>query len=266
MGRGYVGKADQTAEVFIPDEYGGEEGARLYRTGDLGRVRGDGVIEYLGRRDGQVKLRGYRIELGEIEEQMKKVEGVREAVAAIKGEGADRRLIGYVVEDGVEVSEKEIRGRLERELPEYMRPSAYVKLVEIPLNGNGKVNREALPRWEGNEERGEEYEEARTPVERELAEIWRELLGLKRVGIHDNFFELGGHSLLATQIISSVREAFQVEAPLTWFFADRPTVANMAELIEGQQIQQSDDAEIAAALEELGDLSDEEVRSLLAAA
>jgi amino acid adenylation domain-containing protein len=266
VGRGYVGKADQTAEVFIPDEYGGEEGARLYRTGDLGRVRADGVIEYLGRRDGQVKLRGYRIELGEIEEQMKKVEGVREAVAAIKGEGADRRLIGYVVEDGVEVSEKEIRGRLERELPEYMRPSAYVKLVEIPLNGNGKVNREALPRWEGNEERGEEYEEARTPVERELAEIWKELLGLKRVGIHDNFFELGGHSLLATQIISSVREAFQVEAPLTWFFTDRPTVANMAELIEGRQIQQSDDAEIAAALEELGDLSDEEVRSLLAAA
>jgi acyl carrier protein len=152
------------------------------------------------------------------------------------------------------------------ELPEYMVPSVYVKLAEAPLSANGKVDREALPKWEREVARGEEYVEARTPVERELAEIWKELLGLKRVGVHDDFFELGGHSLLATQIISSVREAFQVEAPLAWFFEDRPTVANMAELIERHQIQQADAAEIAAALEELGDLSDEEVRALLVAA
>ena len=265
VGRGYVGKASETAELFVPDEYGGERGARLYRTGDLGRVREDGVIEYVGRRDGQVKLRGYRIELGEIEEKLRKVKGVREAVAAVKGEGTQRRLVGYVVEDERgEVRESEIRERMERELPEYMRPSAYVKVREIPLSVNGKVDREALPGWEREESEVGEYEEARTPVEREVAEIWKELLGLKRVGIHDNFFELGGHSLLLIQLATRVSKIFNVEIPLGVLF-DVPTIYQMTLAIAELQLAQEESLEAGDILEEIKGLSPEEVKALLEA-
>jgi amino acid adenylation domain-containing protein len=264
VGRGYVGKADQTAERFLPDPYGGEAGARFYRTGDLGRFREDGNIEYLGRRDGQVKLRGYRIELGEIEEQMRKVPGVKEAVAAIKGEGAERRLVGYVVEAGPEVSEKALKDQLSRVLPEYMTPSSYVKIEKIPVNGNGKVDRAALPATGRAAETGVEFVEARTPVEVELARVWGELLGVSRVGVHDNFFELGGHSLLLTQLATRIFGAFGVSIPIKILF-DAPTISQMTLAIAELQFAQADSLEANELLEELQGLSPEEAQRLLAA-
>ena len=227
VGRGYVGRADLTAERFVPDGWSGREGARVYRTGDLGRYREDGKLEYLGRQDDQVKVRGYRIELGEIEAVMREQEGVKEAVVVAEERGEERRLVGYVVAE--EWKEKEWREGLKKRLPEYMVPGVWVRLEKLPLTANGKVDRKALPKAEVSGER--EYVAPRNEMEQLLAEIWGEVLGVERVGSTDNFFELGGHSLLATQVMSRVREVFGVEVALREVF-ERPSVGELAEEIE----------------------------------
>jgi amino acid adenylation domain-containing protein len=267
VGRGYLNRPDLTAERFTPDPYGKQGGGRIYRTGDLVKYREDGNLEFIGRIDHQVKIRGYRIELGEIESALRGHPGVREAVViAREDHPGDKRLVAYWSKpDGQETDPKRLQEYLREKLPEYMVPAWLVELPRLPLNHNGKLDRKALPAPPQAPENGREYQEARTPVEKELGRIWAELLGVSRVGVHDNFFELGGHSLLATRVVSSVREAFRVETPVVWFFSDRPTVASLAEFIEGHQIEQAEDAEIASALEELEGLSDEEVRELLAA-
>jgi acyl carrier protein len=206
----------------------------LYRTGDLVRWLASGELEFVGRRDSQVKVRGYRIELGEIEEVLKRAGGVQEAVVvAREEEGGERRLVGYVVRrTDAEWKTGELLPQLRQVLPEYMVPSVLVELAELPQTTSGKVDRRALAQLEvRGREREESYPGPRTPVEEALCGLWQELLRVERVGIKDNFFELGGHSLLATQLVSRVREAFGVELGLRELF-ERPTVTGLAEKVE----------------------------------
>ena len=236
LGRGYVGRAWETAERFVPDPYGGEAGRRLYRTGDVGRYRKDGELEYVGRRDEQVKMRGYRIELGEIEGVLRGHEGVREATVIMRAEeSGEQRLVAYVVGAGEAgaVAVEELREYLQERLPEYMVPWAIVRLPELPLTANGKVDRRALPAPERSRV-GAGYVGPRSPVEETVAAIWGKVLGVEKVGIHHNFFELGGHSLLATQVISRVRNVFGQEIGLRSLF-EAPTVAGLAQRIEAAQ-------------------------------
>ncbi|MET0649831.1 MAG: amino acid adenylation domain-containing protein, partial [Pyrinomonadaceae bacterium] len=238
LARGYHNRPALTAERFIPDPFADEPGARLYRTGDLARWRADGTIEFLGRRDQQLKVRGFRVEPGEVEAALLGVAGVREAVVEARGDGASSKwLVAYVVWDeavaGVERREAELRRRLGESLPEYMIPSAFVALERLPLTPNGKVDRRALPEPEAGGSLAE-YEGPRTGTEERLCAIWGEVLGLPQVGVRSNFFELGGHSLLATQVISRVRAAFEVELPLRSLF-ESPTVAELAREVDHER-------------------------------
>ncbi|HEX5708242.1 MAG TPA: amino acid adenylation domain-containing protein, partial [Pyrinomonadaceae bacterium] len=230
LARGYFGRPELTAERFVPDPFSREPGARLYRTGDLARYRSDGQIEFLGRRDHQVKVRGFRIELGEVEAALGEQPEIEEAVVVAHRLGdSEPRLVSYIVtRPGLTPTPGELRQRLKEQLPEYMIPSAFVILDEMPLTPNGKVNRAALPEPEGaRPEMENAYLAPRTPVEEELADIWANLLGLRRVGVSDNFFDLGGHSLLATQVVSRVREVFGMEMSVRALF-EAPTVAELA--------------------------------------
>ena len=231
VGRGYLNRGDMTAERFVPNVYG-ETGSRMYRTGDVGRYRGNGEIEYIGRADQQVKMRGYRIELGEIEVALREEAGVSQSAVVVKEyEGGEKRLVGYVVvEEGEEVREEELRRKMGAKLPEYMVPWAIVKVKEMPLTANGKVDRKRLPgveRGEGGKEDGEEL----SPIEEIVGGIWSEVLRVKEVGREANFFEMGGHSLLATQVVSRVRDALGVEIGLREVF-ERPTVGGLAGAVE----------------------------------
>jgi len=233
LARGYQGQAALTAERFVPHPYGREGGMRLYRTGDLGRYRGDGVLEFVGRVDQQVKLRGYRIELGEIESVLREHERVAEAVVVVRGEGAEKQLVGYVVAArGVsgELRVAELREYLSEQVPHYLIPGVLVVLERLPLTANGKVDRRALPAVERRSGSGGEERE-RTETETAVARIWEEVLGVEQVGLADNFFELGGHSLLATRIVSRVREAFDVDLSLRTLFESQ-TIEALGRVIE----------------------------------
>jgi len=230
LARGYLNRPELTAERFVPDLFSEGPGERLYRTGDLVRYLADGEVEYLGRLDHQVKLRGFRIELGEIEAGLCGLLEVQEAVVvSCSRDGAEQRLVGYIVtRPGFAPTTSELRRHLKEQLPEYMIPSAFVMLDEMPQTANGKIDRRALPEPDHASAQLESlYLGPRTPVEEELAGIWSHLLGLVRVGVNDNFFDLGGHSLLATQIVSRVRETFGLELPLRDIF-ESPTVAGLA--------------------------------------
>ncbi len=234
VARGYLKRPDATAERFVPDPFAAEPrgGSRLYRTGDRARWSARGEIEFLGRMDQQVKVRGFRIEPGEIEAALAAHPAVREAAVAVRGEGAGRRLAGYVT-----VAEGEpavgagaaLRAWLAERLPEYMVPAVVVVLETLPLTPGGKLDRQALPEVEAGEDAGA-WVAPRTPMEEILAGIWGTVLDVERVGANGNFFELGGHSLLATVAISRVSEAFGVELPLRALF-EAPTVAQMAERV-----------------------------------
>ena len=234
LARGYIRRPDLTGEKFIPDPFGGEPGARLYKTGDIARYGPDGNIEFLGRADHQVKIRGFRIELGEIEGTLGQHPLVREAVVQAQEVGSgEKRLVAYVVaERESRPTASELRRFLKDKLPEHMVPAVFVVLGAFPLTANGKVNRHALPTPDDRRpELDQAFVACRTPTEELLAEIWAQVLGIGRVGVHDNFFQLGGHSLLATQVVSRIREAFQVEMPLRRLF-EAPTVAGLAESID----------------------------------
>ncbi|MBA3441822.1 MAG: amino acid adenylation domain-containing protein [Pyrinomonadaceae bacterium] len=233
LARGYLNQAELTAERFIPDPFSAENGARLYKTGDLARYLADGSVEFLGRVDNQVKVRGYRIELGEIEATLLRHAGVRETVVVARKDMADEpRLVAYVVpHQKHECTTDDLRRFLQEQLPDYMIPTAFVSLKSLPLTRNGKVDRQALPAPEESSELEKAFVAPRTPTEEALAGIWREVLGVKQVGVNDNFFRLGGHSLLLTRVISRVRAAFDVELPLRSLF-EEPTIAKLALTIE----------------------------------
>ncbi|MDC0708183.1 amino acid adenylation domain-containing protein [Stigmatella sp. ncwal1] len=234
LARGYVGRPELTAEKFVPNPHGKQPGQRLYRTGDLARWRGDGSLEFVGRADTQVKVRGFRIEIGEVEAALESHEEVKGAAVVVQGEGAEgKRLVGFVVgAGGKKVEVGEVREYLEKRLPEYMVPSLLVAVEKLPLTGNGKVDRKALLAQVSEQAAGvgSNYEAPRDETEQKLAELWEELLGLNRVGIHDDFFEAGGHSLLATQLGSRIREQFGVDLALRQLF-ENTTIAELAGLI-----------------------------------
>ncbi len=234
LARGYLGRPDLTAEKFVPHPWSEEPGARLYRTGDLVRYRPGGDLEYLGRIDQQVKVRGFRIELGEVETALRRCPGVRQAAVVAHGEGADRRLVAYLIPQGATPGIGELREHLRRTLPDYMIPAAFVALDVFPLTPSGKVDRKSLPAPEGSRETAVEtvYAVPRTELERTIAGIWRDALKLDRVGVGDNFFDLGGHSLLAAQVHARLGEVLGREVALVDLFR-YPTVASLAAFLGG---------------------------------
>lgn len=257
VARGYLNHPDLTAERFIPDLFSVKPGARLYKTGDLARFLADGTIEYAGRDDFQVKIRGYRIELGEIELALAQHPDVREAVVLANDGG--KRLVAYV--SGTATA-KQLKEFLKERLPEYMLPSSFVVLDSLPLTTTGKVDRNALPIDQIGVETKENYVAPRTALEQVLAGIFSEVLSLPRVGADDSFFDLGGHSLLAIQLVSRVREAFQLELPLRKLF-EAPTVAGLAAAILEDEAQRERVERTAELLLNLTRLSDHEADQLL---
>ena len=235
LARGYLNRPELTQEKFIDNPFGP---GRLYKTGDLARYLEDGTIEYLGRIDHQVKVRGFRIELGEIETALTNLPQIKEAVVVTREDvQGDNRLVGYIVvyKDFVDVSTETLSKALHSTLPEYMIPNVFVTLDQLPLTPNGKIDRKALP--EPNMDRLElsgEYVPARTPIEEQLVQLWQDILHIEQAGIHDDFFSLGGHSLLTTQLVSRIRQCFEVELPLRSLF-EASTIAQQGALVEDAQ-------------------------------
>ncbi len=261
VGRGYLNDPAHTAEVFVPDPFSSAPGSRLYRTGDRARYGSDGIIEYLGRLDEQVKLRGFRIEPGEVEARLRAHPKVREAVVVVREDGGEKRLVGYVVAARPPLDAEALRAHLKASLPEYMVPAAFVSLERLPLTANGKVDRRALPA-PALAACPDDYVPPRTPTEEVLCGIWAEMLRLERVGIHDNFFELGGHSLLATQVISRVRQIFQMDPPLRVVF-ETPTIAGLAGVLIAHEPAPGHVEAVAALHREIDKLSTEDIQALI---
>ncbi len=233
LARGYLNRRELTAETFVTNTFSDQSGARLYKTGDLARYLPDGNIEFVGRTDNQVKIRGFRIELGEIACVLAQHPAIQQAVLFAREDAPDdRRLVAYMVAvAGSNPSANDLRSFLQRKLPDYMVPSAFVFLDSLPLTPSGKLDRKALPAPDHSRpELDDAFVAPRSPVETVLANIWAEVLKLEKVGIRDNFFHLGGHSLLATQVVSRMRNAFSIEMPLRQIF-DAPTIAEMAAVI-----------------------------------
>ncbi len=236
VARGYLNRPDLTAERFLADPFSGKAGARMYRSGDLARYLPDGNLEFLGRNDDQVKIRGFRIEPGEIAARLLEHELVGDAAVVAHADAAgDKRLVAYVVAKTTDGSAEadgaglaaSLRAHLGGLLPDYMVPSAFVRLDALPLTVNGKLDRKALPVPDDDAYARRAYEAPQGEIETLLAGIWAELLGVERVGRHDNFFELGGHSLLAVRVLVRLTEALAVELPLAMLFA-KPTLADLA--------------------------------------
>ncbi|ANN17190.1 non-ribosomal peptide synthetase [Amycolatopsis orientalis] len=232
LARGYLGRPGLTADRFLANPFGGP-GERLYRTGDRVRWTTGGELDYLGRLDEQVKIRGFRVEPGEIEAALLGHPAVAEAVViAREDEPGNRRLAAYVVLDDEGPDSTDLRAWLRRTVPAHLVPSAFVVLDRLPLTRNGKVDRRALPAPESSGT-GRTYVAPRTSVERTLAEIWSEVLGVERVGVEDNFFELGGDSLLSMRIVSRVRAAFGTDVSPRALFSD-PVLGRFAAALAEQ--------------------------------
>ncbi len=228
LARGYVNQPQLTQERFLANPY--VAGTRLYRTGDLARYRADGNVEFLGRADQQVKLRGYRIELGEIEYVLSNFPGVHQAAVLLRQDKRDQhRLVGYIAgEPLLRERLEQVRSYLAARIPHYMVPSVMLWIEAMPLSATGKVNRSALPAPAQAAGQAAPRIAPRNQVEESLAELWKSVLEVSEVGIHDHFFEQGGHSLLATQLVSRIREIFEVDVSLPALF-ERPTIAALAE-------------------------------------
>ncbi|HEY3872695.1 MAG TPA: amino acid adenylation domain-containing protein [Actinocrinis sp.] len=230
--RGYQGRPDLTAERFVPDPAGTRPGARLYRTGDIVRQDPDGTLHYIGRQDHQVKIRGHRVELGEVEAAICELPPVRTAAAAAyQGPDGVKQLVGYVVLDQDGPADLARLGDLmRRQVPDFLVPTAWVRLDELPMNSNAKLDRAALPLPTGAA-RTRRFSAPRTPAERAVADVWAEVFGLPRVGRGDDFFDLGGHSLMILRIIALLRERHGIETTVRSFLEHR-TVEALAESID----------------------------------
>lgn len=236
VGRGYWDQPGVTAEKFVPDPFGGEAGGRLYRTGDLGRWK-HGGIEFLGRKDLQVKVRGYRIELGEVENALKSHPGIEEALVLIweNGDG-EKQLVSYFVpKNGETVSLEEVNRYLARRIPDYMMPAYVMHLEAIPLTSNGKLDRRALPVPAVDRSEMEKVCVApRNEIEEKVAGVWREVLRLEQVGVHDNYFVVGGNSLSAVRTVSRLKELFERQILVRDLF-ENATVAELSKMIEEKE-------------------------------
>jgi acyl-coenzyme A synthetase/AMP-(fatty) acid ligase/acyl carrier protein len=248
---------------------------QMYKTGDLVRYRRDGNIEFLGRIDYQVKVRGFRIELGEIEVALEKDHQVKEAVVIAQGGSlGDKRLAAFINgHPGQVVDLNEVKHNLRKILPEYMVPTSFIALEEMPLTPSGKIDRKKLEEMQITDrpDLSSQFVPPRNEIERRLVDICADLLRIEKVGVYDNFFELGGHSLLATQFVSRVRDEYNVDLPLKELF-ESPTVASIAEYVQEQQakIQQDeqtgkaiDRAKLLEMMKRIGELSEDEVKTLL---
>ncbi|WP_164021814.1 non-ribosomal peptide synthetase, partial [Pyxidicoccus trucidator] len=233
LARGYLHRADLTAERFLPDAFSPTPGARMYRTGDKVRWLADGTLDYLGRTDFQVKLRGFRIEPGEIESVLALHPAVHQAVVLVREDvPGDKRLVAWFSSRTQPPASSELRSFLKERLPEYMVPSVFVPLESLPLTPNGKVDRKALPAPEASLlASSSAYVAPATPTEEQLAAVWAQVLRVEKVGRHDDFFALGGHSLLATQVVARIRTALGVELPLRALF-ESPTLEQLALQVE----------------------------------
>jgi amino acid adenylation domain-containing protein len=239
VGRGYLNRPDLTKERFVPDPFSTKPGARLYKTGDLGRWLPDGTIEFLGRNDFQVKIRGFRIELGEIEAKLLLRPELREAVVIAHDElPGEQRLVAYLTSD-TELSNELLRTHLSRLLPDYMVPSAFIRLPAMPLTPNGKLDRRALPAPEADSDAMRDYEEPQGKLELQLAGIWARLLMRERVGRRENFFELGGHSLLTIRVVNLAKAA-GIEIGVAALY-EYPTVAELAAHVEAANAEEAAD-------------------------
>jgi amino acid adenylation domain-containing protein len=252
VARGYHNRPELTAERFIDDPFD-PAGGRVYRTGDRMRFRADGMLEFLGRLDHQVKLHGYRIELGEIEASLDGHPDIRRSVVLIdEDETGVKRLVAYVVAESDRVpAVDDLRRHVSESVPAYAVPSTIVRLDELPLTDNGKLDRKALPRpGTVREDMHARFVAPSTPTEEALAAIWADLLAIDKVGAEDDFFELGGHSLLAVKMLARVHEQLGVEIFLTTVF-ERPTLAALAAAVGEQLLQEANDGNLEELLAEL---------------
>ncbi len=261
VGRGYLNRPDLTAGRFVDEPSAIGRRSRMYRTGDLGRWRADGVIEYLGRNDDQVKVRGFRIELGEIEAQLLRHEHVGDAVVvAHEITAGDKRLVAYVVPTSPNrvPSVESLRDHLQGVLPQYMVPGAFVVMERWPLTGSGKVDRRALPTPQLTDYAAAVlYEAPRGETEHTLAAIWQQVLAVEQVGREDNFFDLGGHSLLAMQVLARLQSALNIELPMRLVF-ELPTVRELSAGIE-----ELGRAQVEELVEQVSSMSEGEVQELM---
>jgi amino acid adenylation domain-containing protein len=240
LARGYLNRPELTATKFIPNPFSNIASGRLYKTGDLVRYMPDGRIEYLGRIDHQIKLRGFRIELGEVEAVLRKHPQVRENIVLVReDEPGDRRLVAYLVTtDGADISNSDLRTFLHIRLPDYMIPSAFIRLDALPLTSNGKVDRGALPRPDDiSAKPRHDYVAPRAEFERSLANIWQQVLRVAMVGVEDNFFDLGGHSLLLVRVIQEIQNSLGLEVSLMEVF-EHPTVASLAKHLSSKAAEE----------------------------
>jgi amino acid adenylation domain-containing protein len=240
LARGYLNRPELTREKFIANPF--QPGTRIYKTGDRARWLDDGTIQYLGRMDTQVKVRGYRVELGEIEAQLKQHPGIQDSAVIGRGQDTHKQLIAFYRAKAtagnrlVELPYKELREHVSRTLPEYMVPAAFVSVAAIPLTANGKVNRRALAQIDVEMKASREYVAPHNNTERQLIEIWAQVLNLapEKIGIHDNFFELGGHSLSAVRLMAKISKTFEQGFPPAAIFT-APNIAELAEIIAAQE-------------------------------
>ncbi|HEX8393775.1 MAG TPA: amino acid adenylation domain-containing protein [Longimicrobium sp.] len=261
VGRGYRNRPELTAERFVANPFP-DGGPRMYRTGDRVRWSHDGQLVFMGRLDTQVKLRGYRIELGEIEATLLRHPSVAQAAALVREDvPGDQRIVAYVVPSAEgEPAGAELRAFLRERLPEYMVPAAYVTMDAMPMTTTGKLDRRALPAPQAETVPEGERIAPRTVVEEMVSDIWAEVLRRDDFGVEDNFFTLGGHSLLATQVLARIAQTFEVEIRIRTFF-EHPTIAGISEAVEG-----AGSPVLARMVDELADLSPEEIEALLAEA
>ncbi len=226
---GYLNRPDLTSEKYIDNPY--EEGSKMYDTGDLARWMVSGNIEFLGRKDEQVKLRGYRIELGEIENKISEFsEDIQQAVVVVKNYKGEDVLVAYYTENKV-INKSNLRAYLAENIPSYMVPNHFVKLVNIPLTPNGKVNKKALPDVGLSDLVKETYVAPRNHIQDELVSIWEEIIGIQNIGIKDNFFELGGHSLMISQMFNTVHKVMNKSIPFKVFYSN-PTIESLSKLLK----------------------------------
>ena len=261
LARGYWNRPDATAAAFLPDPLSGIPGGRLYRTGDVATRSAAGDLMFLGRADHQLKIRGFRVEPGEIEATLRQHPGVRDVAVVARGDAAgEMRLVAYVV--GTEAAPppvSELRAFLRERLPEYMLPSTFEVLGFLPLTPSGKIDRRALPAPERKRPEDGLFVDPRTPVEKALAEIWKEILKVDRVGIGDDFFDLGADSLMATQVVSRVSESFGVQIPLRRVF-EESSLEKLALAITHALAATATPDEILQLLARVRRLSEEEAR------
>jgi amino acid adenylation domain-containing protein len=265
LARGYLNRPELTQHKFIPNPFSTDGHSRLYKTGDLARYLPDGNIEYLGRIDNQVKVRGFRIELGEIEAVLSQHPYVRSAVAIAREDKLGvKHLFAYVLPDIKQPTSNELYFFLKQKLPDYMMPASFTFLQAFPLSPNGKVDRQALPIPDaGRPELSQTFVAPSTATEELLAEIWSEILGIEKIGIHDNFFDLGGHSLRVIQVVSRIRQTFDLEISVHHLFKNH-TISKLIEVMTELAGSFEVIDEIARTIIEISQLSPEQVQAMLA--